>query len=68
MFTARNVADGTYYRVDRHATLAALCHCCRSVNIFYRLTLVSNYLSVHVAYDMSPQYEQSLKVIISIET
>jgi hypothetical protein len=37
--------------------------CCRtSVNTVYRLPLVFKYLSVHVAYGMSPQYEQLLTV------
>ena len=67
MFTARNFAADTYCRSDRHVALAAICRLLyvasrASVNSFHRLPLAFKYLSVGVAYDMSPQYERFLRV------
>ena len=53
LFTARHVAEEIYRRGDRHAALEAICRSRASVNPFYRLRLVLNYLSVRVAYNMS---------------
>ena len=38
-----------------------ICRCRASVSTFYRLPLLFKYLSVRVAYNMSPQYERSLR-------
>ena len=53
MFTARNVADDTHRRGDRHVALEAICRCRASVNTLFRPCLLFKYLSVRVAYDIS---------------